>query len=229
MSLFKRLSATFGHQLSEAVSQIENQDAVVAAIIKESRESLAKARVRLSRVVADAEQSARQLADLEQKQARWLVRAKEAQQIGDEAKALACLKEKKLCTAEFTRLQQRHSEHCAARIRIESDVRTAEEKLQALQHKQHMLRTRESAASTLAGLQKLESEHSEDLAATFERWEMKITGQELSIGGVTHNTVGELEQAYLSLEEEASLREELALLASDSASADQALKTEEGK
>jgi len=176
------------------------------------REALAKAQIRLRQVVADEQRSAEQLKELEEKQSRWTARAIKSQQSGDEAIALACLKEKKQSTAKYQRLQQRYVESSNARARIEKDILAAEEKLQALQQKQHLLRSREAAANTLAGIHELESEHADDLTATFDRWEMKIAGQELSLDHPAISSTSALEQSFLSDEQEAELRQELASL-----------------
>ena len=50
MSIFRRLQATISASLDNAVSQVENHDAVVEAALKDARAAAARARVRLARV-----------------------------------------------------------------------------------------------------------------------------------------------------------------------------------
>ena len=55
MSIIRRLQATISAGLDNAVSQVENHDAVVEAALKDARTAAARARVRLARVQKEEE------------------------------------------------------------------------------------------------------------------------------------------------------------------------------
>lgn len=215
MSLFKRLSATISGHLDQAVTQIENQDAVIDAIVREARQALASAKVRLARVETDGNKMTQQQKQLEQTIAAWTDRAKRSGE-GNQQKAIECLRQRKAHQSQLMQLNMRLQEHTAIRQRLTDDVRTAESKVTEILHKQHLMRTRESAANAIRGASTLDTSLADELNSTFERWEIKVTESELTHGtALTHtglDSISELEQDFISQEESEQLQQELAEL-----------------
>ena len=217
MTLIKRLRATIVGNLDTVVGQIENQDAVVDAIVRDARQALAAAKVRLVRVSHDASRMQTELVDLDRAIAQWTVRASHLANAeidaADQQKALACLAQRKICTAQKTQLTARIAEHKVIHQRLAADVSLAEDRLGEVLNKQHLMRTRESAANAIKGINRLEYSAGDDLAATFERWDMKITESELLTGlARKQSDVDEFEQTFLAEENEAQLKRELSEL-----------------
>ncbi len=217
MSLFRRLSATITGGLEQAINQIENQDAVVEAIVKEARQELAKAKVRLGRVQTDAKQMARKQAELELAVQQWTLRAQRSGAV-DQGKAIECLRQRKSCAAQKAELSIRIEQHEVILKRLASDVHLADGRVTEVLNKQHLMRTRESAANAMRGVNAIESTVVDDLSATFERWEIKVTETEM-MGGAESGPIGysSLENEFSSLEEEDELNQQLVELLSESA------------
>lgn len=220
MTLIKRLRATIVGNLENVVGQIENQDAVVDAIVNDARQALAAAKVRLLRVNHDAARMQTELAELDRAISQWTARASASGQTTEahlsaenNQKALACLAQRKICNSQKTALITRMAEHKSIHTRLAADVNLAENRLSEILDKQHLMRTRESAANASKGIHRLDYSASDDLAATFERWDIKITESELITGlARKHNEGSELEQTFLAEEAEAELQRELAEL-----------------
>ncbi|HEY7773935.1 MAG TPA: hypothetical protein VIC26_12200 [Marinagarivorans sp.] len=212
MSFFKRIQATLTGGLDQAISQLENQDAVVDAILKEARQAVAKAKVRLARVQRDEQLMAREQAELEAAILTWTERAKRTGQT-DEAKAIECLRQRRLCVERKDALVARLEQHRRVGKSLAADVALAEARVKEMLNKQHLMRTRESAADAMRGIGSVERNMDDELSATFERWEIKVSETELLGGSYVHSTeVEAFEQAFISQEEELALRQELAEL-----------------
>ncbi|BCD96792.1 PspA/IM30 family protein [Marinagarivorans cellulosilyticus] len=212
MSIFKRLQATLTGSLDQAISQIENQDAVVDAILKEARQALAKSKVRLARVEQDGRAMQQELAGIEAAIDSWTQRA---QRIGqnDQAKALECLRQRKAALAQKTSLLERIAQHEGVSKRLAFDVKQAEVRVTDMLNKQHLMRTRESAADALRSMNAVEQNMADDLTTTFERWEVKVAQTEILSGNEGYiQSPSTLEQEFVSEEEEHALRLELAAL-----------------
>ena len=212
MTFIKRIRATIVGNLDSVIGQIENQDAVVDAIIHDARQALAAAKVRLARVDQDASRMQSQQTELERAIAQWTTRATNLGN-SDKAKALACLSQRKTCSAQHQQLTARLAEHKNIHQRLAADVKLAETRLSEILDKQHLMRTRESAAKAMRGINTIDNNVADDLAATFERWDMKVTESELMTGlARSHIHQNALEQEFLDAEAEAELQQQLAEL-----------------
>lgn len=208
MSLFRRISATISGTVGQAVSQIENQDAIVDAILRQSRQELSKAKVRLNRVEADARRMELQQDSLQQASASWALRARRCAK-ADRDRAMECLKQKKGVDAQLESLNRSLEQHQQVRIRLRNEVEAAENRLSEVLNKQHLMRTRESAAKAMIGVGQLEHSAADDLSETFERWEIKVTEAEM-YGGLDSTPVSDgFERAFVAEEEQAALSAEL--------------------
>ena len=210
MSFIKRLRATLVGNLDSVIGQIENQDAVVDAIVRDARQALAKAKVRLNRVDVDGQKMLHDLTQLNTSIEQWTHRAQTTGE-QDQIKALACLRQRKECQAQKESLLERLAKHQKMQLRLTADVKNAEGKVREILNKQNIMRTRESTASALHSINAIVSAVGTDLTATFERWELKVTESEL-INGINDFPAvknNELEQEYLSQEEEQELRKQL--------------------
>ena len=212
MSFIKRIHATLTGSLDQAISQIENQDAVVDAILKEARQALAKSKVRLTRVEQDSRVMHQELASLDEAVITWTQRA---QRVGpdDQARALECLRQRKVASSNKSSLVVRITQHDVVSKRLASDVKQAEVRVTEMLNKQHLMRTRESAADALRSMNAVEQNMTDELSTTFERWEVKVTEAELLSGNEGYiSGPNAFEHDFISQEEEEALRLELAEL-----------------
>ena len=212
MSLLKRLRTTIYGHIDHTINQIENQDAVIDAIVREARQEVAKAKVRLARVEVDGKRMAAERGKLEEAITQWTGRAMRVRET-DETRALDCLRQRKTCEKQLMDLSVRCDDHSKVVEKLRSDVRIAEQRVKEVLNKQHLMRTRESAANALRGANALDGNISSDLDATFDRWEVKVTESELLADTATaYAATSDLESEFISEEEEITLRDELAAL-----------------
>ena len=212
MSLFKRISATVHANLDRAVTRLENHDAVVEVAIREGREALAQAKVRLARVRRDRERLEAQLRKARGDHDAWTQRARGS---GDEKTALECIRrrrgeERKIQESERSLVRQREMEG-----RLAADVDQAEGRLRSLSEQRHVMRTRESAAQAMGALSHAEEQSGVDVEEAFERWEVSVTEAELAADHVIDSGIDpgdSLERRFEMEEEHASLKAELEAL-----------------
>jgi len=212
MSVFKRLTATLSAQIDHMVSQIENHDAVIEAAMGDARQAAARAKVRLARVRRDGAGLKHKIATLEQAEQQWTQRAK-ACAGEDEERALACLQRRRESQQQIATLRSALREHDALEERLDRDICTAEKRLAEMSQQRNLMRTRQSAAEALRSLSSLDADVALDVSDAFERWEVKVTEAELSVG--TGELSDPVEREFVAAEDKASLRAELQSLLSD--------------
>jgi phage shock protein A len=191
------------------VSQIENHDAVVEAAIRESRQAVAKAKVRLTRVRSDGEQLQKKIIGLRAQQMQWTARARRIAG-EDEEGALECLRRRKACLAQITQLEHAAGKHTQLEFRLTQDIGIAESKLSAMTQQRNLMRTRQSTAEALSTLSGMDDSLATDVASAFERWEVRVTESELETGATDVLTaVDALEHGFIEAEDRVALKAEL--------------------
>ena len=76
MSLIKRFVATVHHSVDRTLAGMENHEAVVDAALRESREAVSRARVRLNRLEKDGKQQSNRITELTSEVELWNERAR---------------------------------------------------------------------------------------------------------------------------------------------------------
>lgn len=208
MSFFKRFSTTVITRLDGLVGQIENHEAVVDASLQETRQAVARARVRLSRVQRDGDRLRQQLASERENIQRWEERAKRA--AADESRALECLRRRRNASRRVAELEAEVARHEDTATRLERDIRAAGERLHTINRQRNRLRSRASAADARRVL--ADAELPPCLEDTLERWEESVLERELAVGEGDDATDDTLARDFAAEEDEADLRAELAEL-----------------
>lgn len=206
MSLFKRLSATLFSRVDQAVSQIENHDAVIDASIRDARRAAARAKVRLARVHNDGERLHTKLNVLREAEMSWTQRAR-ASADNDEDTALECLRRRRDCQRQATELESILERHAELERRLATEVGDLESRVSEISQQRNLMRTRQSAAEALQSINTIDSSSTIDIEDTFERWEIQITEAELATGQADPSD--SLERRFLQAEDREALRAEL--------------------
>jgi len=220
MSLLKRLSTTVTARLDQAVSHIENHDAVAESVIRQIRREVATAKVRLVHVNNEGATLRRKLNELITNEQQWKTRACKSAAT-DEAKALECVRRAQQCQQQVKHFQQTLTQHNQLEQRLSSDIHDAERRLEQLSRQRTSMRTRQSAAQSINGIQRIDDMTAGQLDDVFERWEVSLTESELNAGtydgGKGIGILGDdLEQTFINEEEEIQLRNALdALIKAD--------------
>lgn len=206
MKIIKRWTAGVTSRVDWMVSQVENQEALVNSALRDARQSAARAKVQLGRVQQDGQRLRQRLQKEELAVATWRDRAVQVNET-DENKAMECLRRSKRAEQLAEQLKQRLTEHEQVEQQLAKDVGVMEEQLSALVEKRNLMRTRQSRAEAVKNIQGGADAFSTDLDDIFERWETRVTEKEL-IGSCSVEA-DSLEEAFVTQEEESSLREEL--------------------
>ncbi len=206
MSVLKRISTTLFSRVDQLVGEIENHDALIQAAITEQRKKIAAAKVQLGRIQAQQNRIQQQTSQLQQSEQRWEQRAiKEATQ--DEAKALMCIQRRQHIKQQISKSQQAEQEYHRAAERMIVDINRSEDELKNMSQKHELMRARQSSAEALNIVNQTSAIRSDELENSFDRWEIKITENEIS--SEHYDDTDLLEQAYIKEENKDILREEL--------------------
>ncbi len=206
MSIFSRLQATISASLDNAVSQVENHDAVVEAALKDARGAAARARVRLSRVQKEEVNMHAKLAELENMQRKWTDRAVRTANV-DEAQALECVKRKNACEQQITQTKEAIARHKQLEMNVGSSVDRIEQRITELTQQRNLMRSRHSAADAMRVINKIEGDCAEGIDDTFERWEMLVAETEYMAGSAAN--VDTLNETFAMDEDAESLKADL--------------------
>ena len=207
MGIIRRLQATIAANLDNAISRVENHDAVVDAALKEARSAAARARVRLARVQKEEANMHTKLSELQIMQQKWTDRAiSTAKQ--EEAQALECVKRRNACEKQTKQIQEAIARHKELEKNVCASVDRIESRITDLTQQRNLMRSRHSAAEALRVINKIEGECADGIDDTFERWEMLVAETEYMAGSSIH--VDTLNEAYVEIEETESLKADLA-------------------
>lgn len=205
MPLLQRISATLTAQVERLVGEIENHDAVVEAGIRDQRRAYAQARVRLARMSEEGERLRRRSAELGEQSAAWRQRAVAC---ADEDQALECLRRAKQTAAQAQSVTERVRQHAAIETRLTRELEAVQRRVQGLEQRRHLLRSREATANAACRVRSAEGGTTLDLDDTFDRWEVRVFETELD--GETSLERDLFEAALAAEEERTALRAELA-------------------
>ncbi|MEO0813149.1 MAG: PspA/IM30 family protein, partial [Myxococcota bacterium] len=205
MNRFRRWSVSIRTRLDDVIGQIENHEAVVDEVIRDVHRAAARARVQLRRVQRDGSQLRASIERDRQAAQEWRNRAAT---LGteEESRAIECLRRAKRAERTVTELEERRVEHDRAEKQLTRDVKAIESRLSELRERRNLMRTRQSRAEAVTVV------HAPDdslcsLDDVFDRWDSRITEMELVTG--QNEAPDRFEEEFVSLEEEAALREEL--------------------
>ena len=127
----------------------------------------------------------------------------------DEAKALACLHQRKLCQEQIEQLEHAIQQHHDIGEKLLRDIGASEQRFTQLQQKHKLMRARQSTSDALNATAHHE-DHSVNLDDAFDRWEIKISQHEVLSN--PDDLCTSLEQEFISQETQNDLRLELATL-----------------
>jgi len=211
MKLIKRLTASVSATLDNAVSQIENHDAIVEATIQQTRQAVAKTTARINTLRQQQTVYEEQLKDVQEQRHLWAERATRLAS-SDEQKALQCVARRNQCSTEIKRLQVAIPQQKRLIDQVVTNLHKLEAKSAEITQRHNLMRSRQTVADVnrVVGC----ASNDNDLLDIFERWESSILEHELSttIEFVVDDPLGkELSQQ----ENEQDLNAQLKALVSD--------------
>ena len=178
MSLIKRLVTTVHSSVDKTLASMENHEAVVDAALRDSREAVSRARVRLSRLEKDGKQQKNRIAELSSEVGLWNERARSVAE-NDRPKALACIRRRKTCEQDLKLAEAQALEHRGIEQRVRDSIAESTNRVQALQSQRNQMRSREAAAQAGKIVHSLDGRLGTDVEAAIERWEVTVGEAEI--------------------------------------------------
>jgi phage shock protein A len=209
MSLIRRISTSITSSVDRAVSKVENHDAIINAALRDTQQAAARSRVRLERVRKDGHNLKTRRGNLQLAVTRWTERARSIG-VGDETKALECLRRRKDCEAQLRNLEDSIEKHDELEARIAEQVKKIEVRIGEVAQQRNMMRSRQSVAEAMRTINNIEGVSYGEIEDTFDRWEINLGETEILMGAAT--TSDPLDTAFLAEEDMVELRAELSEL-----------------
>ena len=210
MSLIKRLVTTVHSSVDRTLASMENHEAVVDAALRDSREAVSRARVRLTRLEKDGKQQSNRITELTSEIELWNERARSVAE-GDRPKALACIKRRKACEHDLKLAKAQAAEHGQIEQRVRDSIAESTNRVQTLQSQRNQMRSREAAAQAGKIVHSLDGRLGTDVEAAIERWEVTVGEAELITDTLLPVDVDcdDLVAEFVSREESQLLEDEL--------------------
>ncbi len=209
MSILKRFVTTVHASVDRTLAGIENHEAVVDAALTESRQAVARARVRLARLEKDGSQQRNRVTELTSQVGLWNERARSVA-TADREKALACIQRRRQCEQELHSAKAQMHEHEKIIKRVRDSISDSSNRVQALQAQRNQMRSREAAAYAGQIVHKLDGRVGDDVEAAIERWEVTVGQAEvLTDHYVVTDSDDELADGFITAEENLLLESEL--------------------
>jgi phage shock protein A len=208
MRAFHRLKQTLSVSIESLLDQVENQEAVVLATIREVEQGASRVRVhrkQCERRIDTLEQTIQQ----QSTDARlWRERARRLKSERD--KALECVRRARAIEALTVSANEQLEKQKELLETIRSDERVIEEKLDELRRRRSQLSSREARTGAQSGVESLG-----EIDGVFDRWEARIEEREVvnearSVGkdAFARTLSEEEERAALSADLDSLLAEE---------------------
>lgn len=210
MSLFKRFVTTVHTSVDRTLASIENHEAVVDAALKESRQAVMRAKVRLGRLEKDVSAQRNRVAELASEIDLWNERAVSVAN-EDRARALSCIQRRKQREAEIAIARTQLAEQESVIKRVRNSIDESANRVQALQNQRNQMRSREAASQAGRIVHTLDGRIGGDVEAAIERWEVTVGETEILTDTLllADTDTDELAREFISAEENQCLEEEL--------------------
>lgn len=215
MSLIKRFVATVHTSLDRTLTGIENHEGVVDAALTESRQAVARARARLARLEKDGAEQRNRVSELTSQIELWNDRAKSVA-ADDRDKAIACIQRRRQCEHELQGAKSQMQSHEKIIRRVRDSITESSLRVQSLQNQRNQMRSREAAAYAGQIVNRLDTRVGADVEDAIERWEITVGQAELLTEHYpVADSTDELEQSFITAEENDLLETELNVLLKD--------------
>lgn len=206
----KRIAATVSASFEDALSKIENHEAVAQCAIDDMRKAVAQIKVQTSRAQAELKKLQGQQAEATQAITDWQQRALSVAD-QDEAKALQCLERAEQQEARSAALAEQIDQHQSLVDELQRTLQEAEGQLQTLNLKRSSLAARDARSRSLRKVERAGCNLSS--AQVFDRWETAVLTEEaLDVVPPFGGQSDPLQQAFAADEQQARLQDKLAAL-----------------
>ena len=208
MRVFHRLKQTLSVSIESLLDQVENQEAVVIATIRDVEQGGSRVRVHRKGCERRIDVLERTIVQQEAEAELWRERALRLK--SDRDKALECVRRMRAVEALRASAMEQLEKQKELLASISEDERVIEEKLAELRRRRAQLSSREARAGAQAGVETLG-----EIDGVFDRWEARLEEREIVVearsaakDGFARTLTEEEERAALSADLDRLLAEE---------------------
>lgn len=221
MHSLRRLTTTLIASFDKTVSSMEDHEATVDAIIRDSKKATARANFKLQKMCAENRRLKERISRLRQESEKWEARALRSHQ-DNHSDAIKCVAERNRCTDKIDVLTAQLSNQQELEARARESVNRLIERTDSLNSKRSELSSRAATAKATQIIDKLEGEEGLSINETLDRWEERVFESEAvsdihSSQCAEHYSDNELADNYQREEDQQRLDQDLASLISGSA------------
>ncbi len=201
----RRIAATVSAGFEDALSRIENHEAVAETALQDLRKSVAQIAVQRRRAEAEVERLQVQQSSAVKAQADWQQRAL-AVAAEDEPRALQCLARAETAATQEEELGGQIAAHQALVDELGATLERAQAQLQTLSLKKSALSARDVHSRSLREVDAVTT--NPQVQDVFDRWETQVLAEEAGVLAQPHSADA-FERAFLAEEEQLRLRAKL--------------------
>jgi phage shock protein A len=172
MRAFHRLKQTLSVSIESLLDQVENQDAVVLATIREVEQGASRVRIHRKQCERRIDTLEKTIQEQSAEARVWRDRARRLKDERD--KALECVRRARKVEASTVSANEQLEKQKELLETIREDERVIEEKLDELRRRRSQLSSREARTDAHSGVQSLG-----DIDGVFDRWEARIEEREV--------------------------------------------------
>jgi phage shock protein A len=207
MSFIRRVAATLSANIDQAISRIENHDAVIEAAAHDTRQAAAELKVRLSRISSEVVRQREEINKLGRDELRWADRAGRVA-AEDQPRALDCLRRRDGCRDRIDAMESRLERSQNLEHRLSAQLAQIDQRLADMDARRQELKGRELSSRGNAALVELDTDAAIDIDRAFDRWEVEVNRSEM-VTGCWPQTHDHLKDVFERDERDAKLRAEL--------------------
>ena len=176
MNFFKRLTTTVTASMDNAVGKLENNDAIIEATIKQTKQAAARTKARINTLRNQQKTYENQLAETQAQHTLWSQRALNLAE-SDEGKALECLARRNQCQESINRLSIRIEQQKNLIGDVSENLTKLQLQLDEMSQKHNLMRSRQAVADVNRAVRHVST--NETVNDTFERWESLVMENEV--------------------------------------------------
>lgn len=205
MKTLKRLYTSLSASIEQHVSELENHEAIIRESLKQRREHINLAELRLQQVQEAQGKIAQAIAQQRLNIDDWNRRAQDSGH-DNRPLALQCLHRREQCQLKINKLQQAEAQYSSTIEQSQQQLEEAQEQFNSLSRQHELMRLQQCSADSLnvinTPMTDLDSLHQD-----FERWQIKLSRH--SVKPNVRNQNDNLEQQFIQNEKQEALEQEL--------------------
>lgn len=214
--IFKRINDVITANINDLIDRVEDPERMIKQVIREMEENIARARESVVEAIANEKQLQKELESNQRQMEEWLGKAEGALKKGNEDLARAALERKKEHENIVKVLEPSWESARNTSLRLKTQLRALEAKLEEARRKRSSLAARQHAAQARQKMDQTMATFEAGLNAQskFERMEDKVASMEARTEAMEElsSEKDRLEREFLDMEMQDEIEDELQAL-----------------